>query len=424
MNARGNWFLLTLLLVVTACTPLKRRPTDATPYFSSAEHQIMVMLRQPPLHFRPDASYGSSYDAHVGREARQRTAATIAAEHHLKVVADWPMSALGVDCFVMETATDAPLVHLAEQLSQDPRVESAQPVNLFHALGHNDPLFSLQPDAKPWHLDELHQVATGKNVVIAVIDTGVDSTHPDLRDQVDAYLNFVDGNPYAAENHGTAVAGIIAASADNGIGIVGVAPQARVLALRACWQENTGNATALCNSFTLAKALQAALDHNAQVINLSLGGPRDHLLERLLDAALARNVTVVSAIDARLTGGGFPASHPGVIAVASDDQSGIDSNMIVAPGRDIPSTLPGGRWDFVTGSSFATAEVSGIVALLYQLSPGIAPSQVRTALLPAATQNAVDRPPLLNACAAIARTTGTCACGCTVTREAQSLSRL
>lgn len=425
MNVRGIGWLVSLLLVVTACTPLKRRPTDAAPYFSSAEHQVMIMLRQSPSHYRPDVNYGGGYDARFGQAARRRTAATIAAEHHLELVADWPMTALDVDCFVMEAAADTSTARLVEQLSQDPRVESAQPVNLFHTLGHNDPLFSLQPTARPWHLDELHQVTTGRNVRVAVIDTGIDSTHPDLRDQVTAYVNFVDGKPYTAEDHGTAVAGIIAASADNGVGIVGVAPQARLLALRACWQESAGDATALCNSFTLAKALQFALDHNAQVINLSLGGPRDHLLERLLDVALTRKVTVVSAVDERLTDGGFPASHPGVLAVAGDMAASIGSKVIIAPGHDVPSTLPGGRWDFVTGSSFATAQVSGIVALLCQLSPRISPSRVRAALMPAPTTHAAaERAPLLNACAAVSRTTGTCACDCAVTREALSLHNL
>ena len=147
MSAQSKWLLILLLLVVTACTPLQRRPSSPSPYYSATEHQIMVMLSQTPTHFRPDASYASGYDAHFGREARQRTAAKIAAEHDLKLVAEWPMAALGVDCFVMEASAKTATTSLADLLSKDPRVESAQAVNLFHTLGHNDPLFALQPDA-------------------------------------------------------------------------------------------------------------------------------------------------------------------------------------------------------------------------------------------------------------------------------------
>src|SRR6185295_8428623 len=137
------------------------------------------------------------------------------------------------------------------------RVESAQPINVFHTLGHNDPLYPLQPGARQWRLAELHEVATGRNAIVAQIDTGVELDHPDLRGQVALARNFVDGSDWAGEAHGTAVAGIIAARADNGIGIAGVAPQAVLMALRACWQAGDRGA-ASCNSFTLAKALQFA----------------------------------------------------------------------------------------------------------------------------------------------------------------------
>ena len=106
--------------------------------------------------------------------------------------------------------------------------------------------------------------------------------HPDLRGRIVVARNFVDARDAVAELHGTAVAGIIGARADNGVGIVGVAPEAQLMALRACWQVPADANAAVCSSFTLAKALQFAIDNNARVINLSLGGPRDRLLERLV----------------------------------------------------------------------------------------------------------------------------------------------
>jgi subtilisin family serine protease len=268
-------------------------------------------------------------------------------------------------------------------------------------------------------LAELHEFATGRNVVIAEVDTGVELNHPDLRGQVALARNFVDGDPYTGELHGTAVAGIIAARADDGIGIAGVAPQARLLALRACWQDPSGGGAA-CSSFTLAKALQFALKENSQVINLSLGGPPDRLLQRLLDAALAQGVTVVAAVDPQVRGGGFPASHPGVLEVAGEPGGDTPAEVLLAPGEDIPTTIPGQRWGFVAGSSFAAAHVTGVVALLRELVPRIQPEQVRDALAPHIGPSLVaGRPVMIDPCAALARAAGTRACA--ASRQASAL---
>jgi subtilisin family serine protease len=234
----------------------------------------------------------------------------------------------------------------------------------------------------------------------------------------------VDGRRDVAEWHGTAIAGIIVARENDGAGIAGIAPQARLLALRACWQAPApGDAAAFCSSFTLAKALQFALDENAQVINLSLGGPRDRLLERLLDIALSRGITIVGAIDPKLGNGGFPASHRGVLAVAGDDGHDVAGDTLVAPGRDIPTTMAGQKWGFVTGSSFAAAHVTGLVALLREIAPDLRPDQLREALAPRALRGTSDdRRVIVDACEAIRKVAGTCACACTVARDTGSRS--
>ena len=112
---------------------------------------------------------------------------------------------------------------------------------------------------------------------MAVIDSGIDAGHPDLAGQVAVNRNFVSGQPLVAEQHGTAVAGIIAAKADNRMGIVGVAPGTRLLGLRACWQ-GRDSASTVCDTLSLAKALYFAVESRADVINLSLSGPDDRLL--------------------------------------------------------------------------------------------------------------------------------------------------
>lgn len=422
MTARLKLLLLALCLGLGACAPLERRPAQMLADDSVAERQILVMLRVAPPHFRPETNYGGGYSSRVGRDGLRRVAEALAREYGLRLISDWPMPALGVDCFVMEIPAGASASRMAEQMSTDPRVESAQSMNLFRVLGHNDPLYPLQASAKLWHLAEVHKITTGKNVLVASIDTGVEIDHPDLRGQVTLARSFVDGSGFVPETHGTAIAGIIAARADDGVGIAGVAPEAKLMTLRACWEQPGKNGAASCSSFTLGKALQFALNQNAQVINLSLAGPHDRLLERLIDVALARGITIVSAVDTRLGDGGFPAYHAGVLAVASDDARELPTNVLLAPGRDIITTTTGGRWSFVTGSSFAAAHVTGVVALLREVAPQMPVRQFRDAMIPAgATGVAAARPIMVDACAAVARAARACACACALTRQAKPL---
>ena len=414
--------LVLLCLCVAACARMDRQ-TEISVDSNSLERQVLVLLRLPAPHFRPDASYTGSYDRGAGSDARRKIAERIATQYGLKVIDGWPVAALGVDCFVMEAPGDVAPAQIVEKLSLDPAVESAQQMQLFRVLAR-DPLYPLQPSAKLWHLGDLHKITTGRHVRVAEIDTGVDVNHPDLTGQVAVARNFVDGRHDVAEWHGTAIAGIIAARADDGTGIAGIAPQAKFLALRACWQATApGDAAALCSSFTVARALQFALDENAQVINLSLGGPRDRLLERLLDIALSRGITIVGAADPELGNGGFPASHRGVLAVAGDDGHDVAGDILLAPGRDIPTTMAGQKWGFVTGSSFAAAHVTGLVALLREIAPELRPDQLREALAPRVLRGTSDdRRVIVDACEAVRRAAGICACACTVARDIGSWS--
>ena len=315
MTAARPWLWILLGVCFTACAAMDRADQTKADDRSS-ERQVLVMLRVAPPHFRPDVSYAGGYTSRVGGPARRRIAEEIARQHHLTIVDDWPMPALGVDCFVMEAAGNTSRAQLVEQLSRDPRVESAQAVSLFHVLAHDDPLYPLQPSAKLWHLSDLHKVTTGRGVRIAEIDTGVEVDHPDLAGRVSLARNFVDGRADIAESHGTAVAGIIAARADDGIGIAGIAPDAKLMALRACWQPAASADAAVCSSFTLAKALQFALDENTQVVNLSLGGLNDRLLRRPDRCSTGARHYDCQRRRPRCARRGFPGRFHGVLAVA------------------------------------------------------------------------------------------------------------
>lgn len=413
------WLLLAGLWASGWCAAMPAQASLPGVVADDTPRQILLMLRAAPPHYRPDTNYVDGYRTAPGREARRRMARALAREHGLQLRTDWPMPALGLDCFVLDAADRATAGRALQALATDSRVESVQPMQRFHLLaGHTpprpDPLYPAQPTASGWRLTELHARTTGKGVLVAVVDSGVAAAHPDLRGQIAATRNFVDDSGEVAEAHGTEVAGIIAARAGNGIGIVGIAPQSRLLALRACAQ--AGNGSSGCSSFALARALQFAIERKAQVLNLSLSGPPDRLLGRLLDAAMARGISVVGAVDAQARDGGFPASHAGVLAVAEHGTGHPPVAALLAPGQGIPTTLPDGGWGLVTGPSYAAAQVSGLVALLRQLSPGLKPERLRSVLAPATGLGlAAERPQPIDACAALLRVDGRCACNCATT---------
>jgi subtilisin family serine protease len=360
-----------LAIVLAAIALLFAAPAAAKENAAPPDRQILVMVRHPPDHYRPNAAYGGGYDDELARSARQHLARKIAARYGLTLVDEWPMPMIGYDCFVMAVPTGRSTTDAAKQVSSDGDVAWSQPVALYAAQGsgasHNDPLFAAEPAARLWRLADLHRLATGRGVRIAVVDSGIQANHPDLSGQLLVNRNFVAGGSSAPEAHGTGVAGIIAAKADNGIGIAGVAPGARLLGLRACWQQQPGAGGTVCDSFSLAKALYFAVQQKADVINLSLAGPEDRLLHEILATALAGGTTVVTAYDLKRPAGGFPASVPGVIAVSDVSLAATRGRAYTAPGKDVPTTEPGGRWFVVSGSSYAAAHVSGLVALMRQL---------------------------------------------------------
>lgn len=399
---------LPMLLLLLASGPLGA----ATP--PAPASQVLVLLRLPPPHVRVGTDYAGSYGDQAGRAARFRIAAKLARRNGLTLVDDWPMPLLEVDCYVMAIPDGRSPKAVAAALTEARGVAWSQPVNEFVTqrgasrpvpIRGPDPLFEAQPAAFAWHLADLHRIADGRGVKVAIIDSQVDRSHPDLAGQVGVSANFVVGRREMPEQHGTAVAGIIAAVAGNGVGIAGVAPRATLMALRACWQKGPASDSAtVCDSFSLAKAVYFAVENRADVVNLSLGGPPDPLLAQLLDLARARRATVVAAYDRNAANGGFPASLPGVVAVASDAPGRLRDGVFTAPGRGIPATSPGARWQIVDGSSFAAAQVSGLVALMR--------SRRGPAAQPPTLVGVSEGAGAIDSCASVLRAAPGCNCTC------------
>ncbi|MDN3919858.1 S8 family peptidase [Roseateles violae] len=404
---KRRWLCVLGLLAAWACNASSQPPPGdelENGIATAAQRQLLVMLERPRPHYRPDGSYAGGYGSAQGRLARQGLAESLAREHGLELDGEWPMPLVGVDCVVMRLPPGRAAEEALQRLGRDGRVAWAQPMQLYRtqagAIGHRDPLYPAQPAAQQWRLAELHRLATGRGVRIAVIDSGVEAGHPDLQGQLEASENFVDGRAPAGERHGTAVAGIIAARADNGLGIAGVAPEARLLALRACWQAAATSDT-LCTSLSLAKALHRAIDQGVQIINMSLAGPEDRLLARLLDEALARRIAVVAAASAE-TGGPqrFPASHAGVLAISD---AAARPGVLLAPGRDVPSAAAGGGWALFSGASFAAPHVAGLLALLQELGHGVERVSAGSAGSPWRSALVTDAGGRIDACASVQR---------------------
>lgn len=413
MNRFSPWRLLAALLALIGASSFSPAAA-ANSGQTQVDRQILVMLRLPPDHFRPNGSYSGGYGDATAQSARDRVAKGIARKYGLSVVDNWPMPMIGVDCFVMAVPEGRSTSSAAEQVSHDSNVYWAEPMSLYSsrgaAAGDNDALFAAQPAAAEWHLADLHRLSSGRGERVAVIDSGIDASHPDLAGQVTVNRNFVSGQQLVPEQHGTAVAGIIAAKADNRIGIAGIAPGARLLGLRACWQVS-GSASTICDTLSLAKALYFAVQSDADILNMSLSGPDDRLLRTLVDVAIRKNRTIVAAFDPAKPDGGFPASVPGVIRVSNSMATATRANVYFAPGRDVPTTEPGGRWFIVNGSSFSAAHVSGLIALLREKS--------RTAQLALVTDRPGGGP--IDACASLLKVVGACDCHCGDSRFAAGL---
>jgi hypothetical protein len=232
------------------------------------------------------------------------------------------------------------------------------------------------------NLNEAHEFATGDKIVVAVIDSGIDLSHPELQGVVAGSYDAL-GKREAPNKHGTGVAGAIASHAR----LMGAAPAARILAIRAFGAYGT---SAEATSFAILKGIEYAATHEARVINMSFNGPADPALSRQLAAAHRRGVVLVAASGNLGPNAApqYPAADPNVIAVSATDANDKmfkASNVgpyiaVAAPGVDILLPAPDRDYQVTSGTSFAAAYVSGVAALILQRAPGLRPDAVRQIL--------------------------------------------
>lgn len=392
----------------------------------AADRLILVTVDNstPPMISEPGSTphgYSATNSYALGDQARSVSTA-LAREYGMQKVREWPIAPLKVQCLVFAIPVAADREALMRRLSADGRVQLVQPLQLFDALAsedlgnqtaatpnahptaparpYNDPYFGLQHGFAQIDAAAAQLWSRGEGVSVAIIDTGVATSHPDLDGRITLTRNFVDDDmkAFQTDRHGTQIAGIIGADANNGLGIVGVAPAVRLQVYKACQPARPQSMEAICNSFTLARALGAAIDGHAQIVNLSLGGPSDPLLSQIVGYGVQHGIVFVGAVPESGRLDGFPLNVAGVIAV---DQSGRSENspgVLRAPGLEIVSTAPDGRYDFATGSSFAAAHVTGAIALLRARVPAMSAVALQSVLERTAERDGGDT---INVCAAL-----------------------
>ncbi|MEU4622159.1 S8 family serine peptidase [Actinoplanes sp. NPDC023801] len=263
-----------------------------------------------------------------------------------------------------------------------------------HALGAPtgpDPLRSRQWSLATMRVAEAWPVSTGEGVIVAVIDTGVDSQHPDLAANVlSGYDATTDapGESTDVHGHGTHVAGTIASVTGNNAGVTAVAPDVRILPVKALSDDGSGHMS------DAAEGVVWAAGNGAQVINMSLGGPeRSAALSNAIAYARSMGVTVIAAAGNERTEGSpvsYPGADEGVIAVAAttaSDTVAYYSNAgdyvdVAAPGSGIISTYPVARGSYASssGTSMASPHVAATAALLKAYQPALTPDQIEDAL--------------------------------------------
>ncbi|MDR0232630.1 MAG: S8 family serine peptidase [Dysgonamonadaceae bacterium] len=305
-----------------------------------------------------------------------------------------------------------------EILNTNPAVEIAEPAFYYQLYATpNDPMFSQQYALQKINAPAAWNITTGsKNVVVGIIDSGIDGTHPDLKDNLwvnpnpnrDGFVNDINGYdfvnakggiPTDTGEHGTHVSGIVGAKGNNGTGVSGINWNVSLAWL------GVGLAGGQYISLgAVIEALNYANNHNIQITNNSYGGPNYSAIFE--DAIRNYNGLFVAAAGNSRSNNdinpSYPASYnlPNVVSVASTDQYdnlsyfsnyGANSVHIAAPGSDILSTVPNGRYEAFSGTSMASPYVAGVAALIKSVKPDLSPAQLKEILIATARHsNSLD----------------------------------
>ncbi len=290
-----------------------------------------------------------------------------------------------IDVHVVKVPESKTVEEVIEVLERNPNIEFVEPDYFAYEeeTSVNDYWYPAQWGIKSANAPKAWDITTGASeVLVAVVDTGIKSSHPDLTTRVVAGYDFVNGDsdPTDDRGHGTAVAGVIVANTNNSIGIAGANWNSKVLAVKVLDSSGWGTYS------NIAAGIIYAADHGAKIINLSLGGTSySSTLKAAVDYAFSKGCVLVAAAgnsgDATVN---YPAGFANVIAVGA-----VSSDMklksfscygehidVVAPGSAIAPTINDGYADW-SGTSFSAPFVSGLASLVLSLNPSLLPQDIQ-----------------------------------------------
>lgn len=288
-----------------------------------------------------------------------------------------------IDRTLLVVQTSNNIDSLIESLQQEIIFEQNQPIYLYttdtdanttNFSTYKEPMDKFNKLVSLLHLEK--QTYTGKNTIVAIIDSGIDKDHFDLRNNVIKTYNFLSSRSEKAETHGTAVAGIIAGQVNNK-GSRGIAPNTRIIGYRACYQNDDANSSATCTSKSIALSLDQAILDKVNIINMSFGSEEnDQLVSLLIDEGRKQNIifTASSGNRKQQSSLSFPARHPAVISVAGITEAGesiinsklLDQTQTIAPTENLFTTVPDNKYNFMNGSSMSTAIITGLLSLAHE----------------------------------------------------------
>jgi subtilisin family serine protease len=276
-------------------------------------------------------------------------------------------------------------------VASQPGVAQTSP-NFYHYLqggSGGGALLSMQYALPKLRVPDTQDLVSGRGITIAVIDSGVDVNHPAFKGVNITFYDVVDSGVKDPDQHGTAIAGIIAGRGETS----GIAPNSKILAMRAFAPERLG-APARTTSMALCRATDVAFAKGARVFNMSFAGPRDPLLLELIDSGHEKGAVFIAAAGnaGPKAPPAFPAAYEKVIGItATDEKDGLYEMAnrgsyvsAAAPGVDILVPVVGKSLDYMSGTSFAAAHITGIVALLMERNTSLRPEDVRRILVEAA----------------------------------------
>lgn len=294
------------------------------------------------------------------------------------------------DVRVLKVPKGKTVAQMVARYKKNPNVEFAEPDQFLKAtMVPNDPYYPRQWAPAYVNSPAAWDRTTGSSAVtIAVLDTGVDLTHPDFTGRVVAGYDFINGDssPMDDNGHGTRAAGVAAATGNNGLGVAGMDWNARILPVKVLSATGTG-ATSI-----VAQGITYAADKGARVISLSLGGDGSSTMQSAVRYAYSKGCVITAASGNENSGVPiYPAGYAEVIAVGSAnfDVRSTFSNYgphldVVAPGEGIDTTALGGGYGRFSGTSAATPFVAGLASLIMAHSPSATPSTVMSAIMSSA----------------------------------------